>query len=504
MRACKNSLFVLLLSYTWPAALSAQVSFNGSFEFTDPKKLLARWFDPFVSAPNAFAVSLDSTISYEGKYSLYLRPTETCVVRASEVTIWQELDLSAFPACKALKTVEYVQTPDFDTLRANMGLSIAMKGKFTRQLLGTTVDTVYNESGLWYKVSTYREIHGEKLIAIPWIVVSNCYPVHLDNYQIYLDEKLVTDIPVNGSYYPVAADIGWLQSNSREIRPGPATDKLSWLTEEVGHASVVALGEARQAPLQTALLRGPVSEALIAQGGFSVVAIDDAVPFTVPAAKEMQKFLDWVRRYTARTGRKVDLVSLSHPQAAFKMGQTHTVAGRGVDSLLAENVRWLSEIGFPGKKILLWSGNERIATGRNRWYRDDPVYNRSPVMGVLLSQKVEKGYKSFAFLSVPDSTVEEVPADSYEYYLAMTNKPFYFTTLDSIRTAAHSHLFEHLRWFAPDPAGGAPIYPFKFYDLSGNFDGLFFIRPLVDAEAVSRVTLADSQRRVPNSQWPCR
>lgn len=472
----------ILFAGFWPAMLSAQVSFNGSFEFTDPKKLLARWFEPYVSFPQDFVVSLDSTISYEGKHSLYFSPTKSCGARTSSVTIWQELDLSAFPPSHILKAVEYVQSSDFDTLRAKMGLSIALKGKFTRQSLRTEVEKVYSESGLWYKVSSFIEIHGEKLITIPWIVISNCYPVHVDNYQLFLDGKQIMDIPVNGSYYPVAADIGWLQSNSREIQPGVVTGRPLWLMDEVRNASVVALGEAKQAPLQSVQLRATVSETLIEKGRFSVLAIDDEAIFTAEAEKEMQKFLAWVRRYTAQTGRKIYLVRLADPHKAFEWGQMHsskmgTVADGNGDSLLAENVRWLSEAGFPGKKILIWSGNERISVARNRWYRDDPAYNRSPAMGAFLSQELKGGYKCFVFLSVPDSTVKEVPADSYEHYLVMANKPFFFTSLDSARTAAHCHLFEHLRWCSLDFPGVSPSYPFKFFNLSGNFDGLFFIRP---------------------------
>jgi hypothetical protein len=480
MKTVKKVFLFLLLTNASALALRGQVSFNGSFEFSNQNHFPARWFEPLVSGDGTYIVSLDSSISYEGKTSLFVRPTNKCT-DISSVTIWQEVDLTAFPPCKSLKTVEYIRSAYFDTLSAIMGVSVAIKGEFTRKRGRCEVEKVYNESGLWYKVSVNWEINGQRLIAIPWIVTTHCYPLYVDNFHLFLDDKEIPDRPVNDSYYPLAPDIGWLSTNSRGFTLNEANTKPILPPDEVKNSSIVALGEAVQTPGPTMQLRIAATKMLVEKEGFSVIAIDDRCSLTAPEEKEMEKFLSWVRLYNTGRKEKIYPISLHNPQAVFSWVQSHSPqtedpTGITEDSLMMQNLGWLTRVRFPGKKMIIWSGNQQISAARNLWYRDDSAYKRLRTIGSFLAGEFKEAYKSYALLTDAGTAAGELPADSYEHYLAMAGKPLFFTSLDNPDTAAHIHLFEHLRWFSPDREQTRQSYSLKFYNLSGNFDGFFFIR----------------------------
>src|ERR1700744_1360839 len=186
--------FSLLVIHS--ALLSAQPRFpyNGSFEAVDGNLLPKIWYSGNISPAGSYTVTSDSTLAFDGRWSVLVRNTGKFNGDASAM-MFQQLDLGRLPRFRRLKLVEYVKSgvrPDSSVFR------LGANGSHVTY----AIEPVVKGRDQWYKVSFACDIDSTWVVVSCWNVFLGALPVYVDDFQVFIDDKRVDDVALPPDDYP--------------------------------------------------------------------------------------------------------------------------------------------------------------------------------------------------------------------------------------------------------------------------------------------------------------
>lgn len=143
------------------------------------------------------------------------------------------------------------------------------------------------------------------------------------------------------------------------------------------------------------------------------------------------------------------------------------------DSLMAENIAWILEEAYPGKKVLIWAHNYHIAN--QNVYLDSTKW-----MGQHLKERYKDAYYSLGGLVYKGAFFNHVNREIYEfenkgpfnleYQLNTAAEDYFLLNLESLsQNEENSWMFNWGLW-------GFQQNGFSQYILTQRFDGLLFLR----------------------------
>ena len=143
------------------------------------------------------------------------------------------------------------------------------------------------------------------------------------------------------------------------------------------------------------------------------------------------------------------------------------------DSLMADNITWLLEEAYPGKKALIWAHNYHIA--KENVYLDSTKW-----MGVHLKERYKEEYYSLGSLVYEGAFFNHFNREVYEfenkgpfnmeYQLMKAGQDYFLLDLEGLeQTDENAWMFNWGLW-------GFQQNGFSQYILSRRFDGLLFLR----------------------------
>lgn len=263
------------------AGLSAQVSYNGGFDYVGYDDKPEKWFMP---ATTSYEVAVDSAYPHSGRYSARIKHT-TQAVNASGCVYYQEVDLSSFASYKKI-TVKYF-------FRINKGWNTYVK-YFIQPVNPARVkviDTSFARTvgpytkGAWYEYEATAWVTPAamqtKAVRIG-LIAQSFIDMNVDDVAIYVDDKLLRDIPVihPPRKLPDSLDIEWLNSRIKSLQVTDSysnMNDLSFLKKTIGKAQIVALGESTHGTKEFNLLRARIINYLVDNMGFEVVAFENGI-----------------------------------------------------------------------------------------------------------------------------------------------------------------------------------------------------------------------------------
>jgi len=161
------------------------------------------------------------------------------------------------------------------------------------------------------------------------------------------------------------------------------------------------------------------------------------------------------------------------------------------DALNADNLRWLIEHGYAGRKLIVWAHNAHVM---NAYYeapewktiRLDPAANAMKPSGVYLKEWLGRNLYTIGFSAYEgddgwkglfSSPIAPAPASSLEARLAQLEQPYLFVDFRSARSGSSP-----LR--GPEFMRVPKYDEVKITDPFRPYDGLFFIRRMEQATLV--------------------
>ncbi len=569
-----------------------QFSYNGSFEFERGDRLPKIWY---FDTKGLFNVYLDSSVAFRGKKSLAIERTFDYDKKYSGLIYFQHLYFKNISFQRSMKVVQYIKSEAIDSVKVRMGISrtSCVPADLPDTSGSQTIEAVEKNGQTWYKVSSFTAYIANPCndIVVIWTEFdSTSQLVHVDGFEVYLDDKLVEDIPIEKAQLPDDDDLQWMNTHAKNLDPGTGKHAYNtrFFSNEVGNAKVVALGEGTHGTKEFYGLRLELIKQLVKDKGFSVIVFEDQLETSLninkalltnkPAAeiadsmlgimhrtKEVCEILDWVRAYNKTSSKKIqiagadfqshwsplvilkakvrdqqlldslDVIAGLHTNAQatihFEELSVHSrnllelyeqkvssgklkkdlllqklfeqlyhahkrrvwafepeKSGNLRDSLMADNIIWLHEKHFKGQKMIVLSHNEHVTRGRNL---ENAALHYQPLrpMGGFLSNHFSDSYLSYGLFTgsgtVTGYNNYGMPAafnlgppfpGSYDYYFNKCIYPdFYLPIPGDPESGKPWKLFNNLEWRSVGFGGGGE-YPFSYYNLADNFDGIFFIR----------------------------
>jgi erythromycin esterase len=158
-----------------------------------------------------------------------------------------------------------------------------------------------------------------------------------------------------------------------------------------------------------------------------------------------------------------------------------------------ENIRWLLDVGYPGRKIIVWAHNVHIIkTGFGRDFGPIGAHPDGMIpMGSLIANALRDdcysiGCTSYdgvdAWANAPKAApIPPVPSDSLEAQLHGTGLPYGFVNLRNRKSKNDHPIKERLFVPAPGATYNTPDGIFSVSMRSPVFDGVFFIDHMTPA-----------------------
>jgi erythromycin esterase len=164
------------------------------------------------------------------------------------------------------------------------------------------------------------------------------------------------------------------------------------------------------------------------------------------------------------------------------------------DAENAQNLRWLLDVGYPGRKIIVWAHNAHIVKvgfGRNFGPIGETAGGMVP-MGKIVASGLRDDYYAIGFTSydgedswvtAPKATpIPTAPSDSLEARLHALGRPYAFLDLRGHKSWGGKILKERI--FVPAPGNSTRTPDGIFAAPPSVFDGVFFVDRMTPATPI--------------------
>jgi erythromycin esterase len=267
------------------------------------------------SSPSSFTVGLDHTEHHGGNSSVYLTGSSTFPT-SSFANIYQPIVADSYRG-KRVRWSGWVKQEGVSGTEAGLwmrvdgnGLDLAFDNMENRALVGTAdwhqVSVVLDvpQSALGISVGVLSNAYGTLLVDdlvlevvgndVPSTSLLTNYPTSFDSASAAAFYSRASTSPLNvdfeGLKGPASTEVAWLASHAVELTttdPTASLNDLAPLTQMVGNAHVVGMGEDTHGTRQFFQMKHRILEYLVTQLGFTYFAIEA----TTPESDDMNRYV---------------------------------------------------------------------------------------------------------------------------------------------------------------------------------------------------------------------